>query len=138
MQWRVAVSVLGLALLALSPLRAGADGVEQLRLFVRDVQSGSSGFTQTVTSADGDKVFTSKAGLFYVTGEVKKPDSYKYQEKLTVIKAIAMAGGFTNTASKGSVRIVRKVNGKEDVLSGVDMDELVKPEDVVVVPESFF
>lgn len=87
---------------------------------------------------EGDKIFVIKAGLFFVTGEVKKPDSYKYQDKLTVMKAIAMAGGFTDTASKGSVRIVRKVNGKEEVVSGVDMDALVRPDDVVVVPESFF
>jgi len=87
---------------------------------------------------EGDQVFVVKAGLFYVTGEVKKPDSYKYQDKLTVMKAIAMAGGFTDTASKGSVRIVRKIDNKEDIISDVEMDQLVKPEDVVVVPESFF
>ena len=87
---------------------------------------------------EGDKIFIVKAGLFYVTGEVHKPNSYKYQDKLTVMKAITMAGGFTDTASKGSVRIVRKVGGKEEVTSSVAMDALVQPEDVVVVPESFF
>ena len=29
---------------------------------------------------DGDKIFIVKAGVFYVTGEVTKPDSYKYQQ----------------------------------------------------------
>lgn len=94
--------------------------------------------TQNVSIMDGDKVFIDKAGLFYVTGQVKRPDSYKYQDKLTVMKAITMAGGFTDTASKGSIDIVRKVNGKENVISDVDLDHLVQPEDVVVVPESFF
>lgn len=102
----------------------------------RLVDQGDSSLN--VQIMEGDKVFIAKAGLFYVTGEVKKADSYKYQDKLTVIKAITMAGGFTDTASKGSVRIVRKVNGKEEVLSKVDMDTLVQPDDVVVVPESFF
>ncbi|WP_028586098.1 SLBB domain-containing protein [Desulfogranum mediterraneum] len=87
---------------------------------------------------DGDKIFIDKAGVFYVTGEVRNPNSYKYKDRLTVIKAIAMAGGFSDTASTGSVNIVRKQDGKEKVLNKVDLDELVQPEDVIVVPESFF
>ncbi len=87
---------------------------------------------------DGDKIFIDKAGIFYVTGEVKKPNSYKYKDRLTVIKALAMAGGVSDTAASGSVNIVRKENGKDKILRSVDMDELVKPDDVIVVPESFF
>ena len=94
--------------------------------------------TQNVAIMDGDKVFIDKAGLFYVTGQVKRPDSYKYQDKITVMKAITMAGGFTDTASKGSIDVVRKVNGKEKVISDVELDYIIQPEDVVVVPESFF
>lgn len=94
--------------------------------------------SQNVAIMDGDKIFIAKAGVFYVTGQVKKPDSYKYQDKLTIIKAVTMAGGFTDTASKGSVRIVRKVNGKEETITGGGTDALVQPDDVVVVPESFF
>jgi polysaccharide biosynthesis/export protein len=87
---------------------------------------------------DSDSVYITKAGVFYVTGEVKKPDAYKYEEGTTVIKAITMGGGFTDKASKGRVRIIRKVNGKEEVLEKVKMDEAVLPDDVLVVPESFF
>lgn len=87
---------------------------------------------------DGDNVFIDKAGLVYVTGEVKKPDAYKYEDNTTVIKAITMAGGFTNIAGKSRVRIVRKVEGTEQVFKGVDMHEPVQPGDIIVVPESFF
>jgi polysaccharide biosynthesis/export protein len=87
---------------------------------------------------DSDSIYITKAGVFYVTGEVKKPDAYKYEEGTTVIKAITMGGGFTDKASKGRVRIIRKVNGKEEVLEKVKMDETVLPDDVLVVPESFF
>jgi polysaccharide biosynthesis/export protein len=87
---------------------------------------------------DSDSIYITKAGVFYVTGEVKKPDAYKYEEGTTVIKAITMSGGFTDKASKGRVRIIRKVNGKEEVLEKVKMDEAVLPDDVLVVPESFF
>ncbi|MDQ7786785.1 MAG: SLBB domain-containing protein [Thermodesulfovibrionales bacterium] len=91
-----------------------------------------------VMIADGDSVYVTKAGVFYVTGEVKKPDAYKCEEGTTVIKAITMAGGFSDKASKGKVKIVRKVDGKEEVLEKVKMDEPVLPDDVIIVPESFF
>jgi polysaccharide export outer membrane protein len=87
---------------------------------------------------DGDSVYVTKAGVFYVTGEVKKPDAYKYEDGMTVIKAITMAGGFTDKASKGSVKILRKVGGKEETLEKLKMDDPVIPNDVLVVPESFF
>lgn len=88
--------------------------------------------------ADGDSVYVTKAGVFYVTGEVKKPDAYKVEDGTTVLKAITMAGGFSDKASKGKVKIVRKVGGKEEVLEKVKMDEVVLPDDVIIVPESFF
>ena len=87
---------------------------------------------------DNDSVFIAKAGMFYVTGEVDKPDAYKYEEGSTVLKAISMAGGFTKIASKGKIRIVRTVDGKEQVLEKVTLQEIVKPGDVIVVPESYF
>lgn len=87
---------------------------------------------------DGDNVFVPKANVFYVTGEVGRPNSYRFEEGTTVIKAITMAGGFSPIASKSRVRIIRKVNGEEQVIKGVAMDVNILPDDVIVVPESFF
>ena len=87
---------------------------------------------------DGDNVFVAKAGTFYVTGQVNKPDAYKMEDGSSVIKAITMAGGFTNLAAPGKVKIIRKINGKEKILENVSMHDPVLPEDVIVVPESFF
>ena len=87
---------------------------------------------------DGDSIYVPKAGVFYVTGEIVRPGAYKYEEALTVIKAVTLAGGFTGIASKGRVRIMRKVDDKEVLIEKVKMDDLVLPEDVIVVPESFF
>ncbi len=87
---------------------------------------------------DGDNVFVSKSSVFYVTGEVGRPNAYRLEEGTTVIKAITMAGGFSPIASKRRVRIIRKVDGNEKVIKNVSMDVPVLPEDVIVVPESFF
>jgi polysaccharide export outer membrane protein len=87
---------------------------------------------------DNDNVYIAKAGVFYITGEVKKPDAYKYEEGTTVIKAVTMAGGFTDKASSGRVKLIRKVQGKEKIIEKAGMDEPVQVDDVIVVPESFF
>ncbi len=85
-----------------------------------------------------DNIYISKAKTYYVSGEVKKPDSYKYEKELTVIKAITKAGGFSKIAAKNKVQIIRVVDGKKLIFKDVNMDEPVLPEDVIVVPESFF
>jgi polysaccharide export outer membrane protein len=94
--------------------------------------------TLDVSLMDNDNIFISKAGVYYITGEVDEPNAYKHEEGTTVIKAIAIAGGFTDKAAPGRIKIIRKVNGKEKVVEKVKMDEPVMQEDVIVVPESFF
>ena len=76
--------------------------------------------------------------VIYVTGQVERPDAYNLEPGTTVIKAIAMAGGFTEIASQSKVKIIRKVNGNEQVFEKVSLQEKLMPEDVMVVPESFF
>lgn len=87
---------------------------------------------------DGDDIYIAKAGVFYVSGEVNKPNEYKFEEKMTVIKAITKAGGFSANASKNSVSIIRKLNGSEQVLENIKMNQPILPEDVILVPESIF
>lgn len=93
---------------------------------------------QNILIHDGDSVFISKMQKVYVTGEVKSTGAYPYEEGLTVIKALTNAGGLTDMASANGIRIIRKGNGQEQVLRKVKMDDPVQPEDVIVVPESFF
>ena len=94
--------------------------------------------TQNILIQDGDSVFIAKMQKIYVTGEVKSTGAYPYEEGLTVIKALTNAGGLTDMASATRIRIIRKGNGEEQVLHRVKMDDPVQPEDVIVVPESFF
>ncbi|HEY5594520.1 MAG TPA: polysaccharide biosynthesis/export family protein [Nitrospiria bacterium] len=75
--------------------------------------------------------------VVYVTGEVRKPGSFPYEAGMTVLKAIALAGGLTDKAAPGRTQIIRKTNDKEDTLRA-KMEDPIEPEDVVVVPESFF
>jgi polysaccharide export outer membrane protein len=86
---------------------------------------------------DGDNIFVTKSGFIYVTGEVKMPGAYKYEEGTTVMKAIALAQGLTDKAAPGRTKLIRKVDGKDESMR-VNMEDPCKPDDVISVPESFF
>jgi len=94
--------------------------------------------SQNIPILDGDTLYVSRAGMCYVTGEVKSPNAYKCGDSITVLKLITLAGGFTGRAAKSSVRLVRMVNGEKILYEDVNMDMRVQPDDVIVVPESFF
>jgi protein involved in polysaccharide export with SLBB domain len=72
-----------------------------------------------------------------VLGEVIKPGSYPYVNGMTVVNAIAVAGGFTYRARKGKITIQREDQGNAVKISAA-METLVKPGDVIDVPERFF
>lgn len=94
--------------------------------------------SQNVQILDGDTVNISKAGMCYVTGEVKSPGTYPCGEGTTVLKIVALSGGFTGKASKSGVRIIRVVNNEKTLMKGVALDTKLRQDDVIVVPESFF
>jgi len=86
-----------------------------------------------------------------IVGEVMRPGKYEMPEEkdMTLLEAIALAGGFTKDASIGGVKVMRKLeNGKQmtfkvnvrdiTVKGRKDKDIILKPDDAIVVPESFF
>lgn len=87
---------------------------------------------------DGDTVNVAKAGVVYVTGQVSRPAAYSLDSDMTVIKAITLAGGFTPLAAQGRIKIIRKIEGTEQVIDNVTLHDKLLPEDVMVIPESFF
>lgn len=94
--------------------------------------------SQNLQVIDGDNIFISRKKVFYVTGEVKKPNFYNYEDRLTVIKALTIAGGVNDKAAPGRIKIIRSKDGREQLLEGVKMDQSIQPNDVIVVPESYF
>lgn len=74
---------------------------------------------------------------FYIYGEVTKPGSYPFVNGMTVVNAVAMAGGFTYRARTSSVRIVRANDPQRKQISA-DKDTPVMPGDVIEVPERYF
>ncbi len=74
--------------------------------------------------------------LFYVNGEVRKPGGFEYKPGLTIEKAIALAGGLTDRASRKSINLTRHNTGT--TVEGVSMHRAVEPGDIVFIDQSFF
>jgi polysaccharide biosynthesis/export protein len=83
-----------------------------------------------------------------VIGQVLRPQSLPYREGMTVLDAVLEVGGLGQFAAGNRAHIVRKENGKESdikiklesLINSGDMtqDLVLKPGDVVVVPETRF
>jgi protein involved in polysaccharide export with SLBB domain len=74
---------------------------------------------------------------FYINGQVEKPGGYQYIPGLTVRKAVSLAGGFRERASKEKIFVIRD-NDPKKISTRVTQDETVHPGDIITVEESFF
>ena len=74
---------------------------------------------------------------FYLHGEVEKPGGIPYQPGLTLEKAIALGGGFTERASRRKVTVVR-AGDTGLVAQSIKLSDPVQPGDVITVHQSFF
>lgn len=84
----------------------------------------------------------------FVLGEVKNPGAIEFLsgDQISLLAVIAKAGGLTDRASRGSIRIRRRgPDGKEvefavpyrRMLAGKEPDPILQPNDLVIVKESF-
>jgi polysaccharide biosynthesis/export protein VpsN len=74
---------------------------------------------------------------FYILGEVVRPGTYPYSADMTVMNAVATAGGFTYRANKGSVYIKRLGESDEKKIK-LRPDTMVQPGDTVRIGERIF
>lgn len=74
---------------------------------------------------------------FFVNGQVEKPGAYPFQPGLTIPKAISLAGGFKERASKEKIFVIRE-DDKTQTPVKVGPSTLVSPGDIITVEESFF
>jgi protein involved in polysaccharide export with SLBB domain len=81
-----------------------------------------------------------------VLGQVSRPGQVVYYPNMTIVDAIASAGGFTGIAAKNSVNLRREVAGQiethiypvADISEGRSPNVVVLPGDVLVVDERVF
>ncbi|WOH39005.1 polysaccharide biosynthesis/export family protein [Thalassotalea fonticola] len=74
---------------------------------------------------------------FFIEGQVKNSGAYAYQPGLTVAKAVVLAGGFTERASKDKLFVVKANDATHEEIR-VTINTLVEPGDIITVKQSFF
>ena len=74
---------------------------------------------------------------FYILGEVKEPGGYPYVNGMTVVEAVALAGGFTYRARQNRLYIVRTVDHVRTKIPATQATTVL-PGDIIEVPERYF
>ncbi|HSN21664.1 MAG TPA: polysaccharide biosynthesis/export family protein [Usitatibacter sp.] len=74
---------------------------------------------------------------FFVNGMVEKPGGYPFAPGMTVRKAISIAGGFKERASRDKINVIHDDDPKQTPHK-VDLNAPVRPGDILTVEESFF
>jgi polysaccharide biosynthesis/export protein len=81
---------------------------------------------------------------YYILGEIQKTGEYPLFKELTLLQAFAIAGGFTEWASKKEIMLIRREGGKnhqmrlnyKDIVRGKNLKQniLIQPNDTIIVP----
>lgn len=74
---------------------------------------------------------------YYILGEVKRAGEYPYKPGMTVLDAVASAGGFTYRANEGKVYL-RRAGGTADELLPLETPIFISPGDNIRIPERYF
>jgi polysaccharide export outer membrane protein len=110
----------------------------------------------------GDIIHVASRGVYFVAGEVNRPGIFPIGgglnignvtgnfgtgvvKQMTVLEALAQAGGITPIAARSKMRILRTVDGKrEEILvdevklyKGEIADPIIHPDDIIYVPSSY-
>jgi polysaccharide export outer membrane protein len=96
----------------------------------------------------GDTVMVPKAGIVYVLGDVNRPGGFVMDNnstELTLLQALARAGGVSRTAKQGHAKLLRKdATGYHEtqlslgeIQKGKQQDIALAPGDVLYVPFSY-
>jgi len=75
--------------------------------------------------------------LYFIKGEVNSPGGYNFVDGLTVEKAVALAGGFSERASEQDITLIRETQ-PDQPLKSVSPTTAILPGDVITIGESFF
>lgn len=132
---------------SVAPAADDSNEKDTVRVNLKDLlESGDPRYDVAVHP--GDVVKVARAGIVYVVGAVKKPGGFviKSSEKMTVLKAIALAEGLTGTSAKKRTQIIRTdaSSGQRAEIS-IDLGKILaekapdpdlKPEDILFVPNS--
>ena len=87
---------------------------------------------------NGDVIWVERAPTIYMYGEVQRPGAMRLERNMTVMQALASAGGLTLRGTARGLRVSRKdANGITREVEPA-MTDTLRPDDIVFVRESVF
>jgi polysaccharide export outer membrane protein len=99
---------------------------------------GANRRTNDIVLQNGDVIYIERAPTIYVYGEVQRPGAMRLERNMTVMQALASAGGLSPRGTLRGLRATRKdAEGRTQEVD-LKMTDTLKPDDVVFVRESLF
>jgi polysaccharide export outer membrane protein len=132
-------------------LREGQDGTAaSISIDLEDLMiNGNQNLNIPIQANDVINVPVDKLINVYVFGEVRQPGALqvKMSNKITLLQAIAQAGGLSENATKRGVTIKRRDKSGQEINLSVNLNDIIKGKkkdiplqegDVVIVKQSIF
>lgn len=86
----------------------------------------------------GDIIFVERAPRAYITGEVQRPGPFRIERAMTVQQAISAGGGLSLRGTQRGLQVTRKDATGAVKTIDVKASDVLQPDDVVIVKESWF
>ena len=150
---RVALDVAGMRLtdvLALAggvAANAGSDtvvvtGMRNGQPFRREVDLprvfAPNGRNEDIVIQPGDAIWVDRYPVVYMYGEVQRPGQMRLERGMTVMQALASAGGLTQRGTQRGLRVSRRAASGQVQSLELSLEDALQSGDVVFVKESLF
>jgi polysaccharide export outer membrane protein len=94
--------------------------------------------SQDIVIENNDVVYVERMPQVYIYGEVQKPGTLRLERGMTVLQALAAAGGLTQRGTQRGIRVTRKgADGATQTVTP-SLQDTLRQDDVIQVPESLF
>ena len=110
------------------------DKTDVYQIKVDELTAGTSPYSQ-FKILPGDTLTVNPKAYFYIQGAVERPGKYEIVKDLTVLKAIALAGGFAKFANEKNVELHREATGAKQIIKvNIHAVKKQKAEDIYLLP----
>jgi polysaccharide biosynthesis/export protein len=99
---------------------------------------GNGDASHNVKVMRGDIIHVPPTPVFYIYGEVRQPGAYPLAADMTIHQALSVGGGLTLRGTERGINVDRKDADGTVTTYSAQLTDVLEPDDVVHVPESWF
>ncbi len=93
---------------------------------------------QNLPVYNGDTIYVHRTPQFYVHGQVNRPGNYRLERNMTVMQALATAGGLTLRGTVKGLSLYRQGSDGKVAAQDPSMEQPIQADDVLFIRESLF